>query len=74
MLDITYIREKTDAVKKGMTQKGEKDTSLVDQALELDTTWREEVTRLDRSRSELNQISGQIGELMKSGRKEEARG
>jgi len=57
-----------------MTQKGEKDTSLVDQALELDTTWREEVTRLDRSRSELNQISGQIGELMKSGRKEEAQG
>ena len=74
MLDITYIRENTDAVKKGMTQKGEKDTSLVDQALELDTTWREEVTRLDRSRSELNQISGQIGELMKSGRKEEAQG
>ena len=74
MLDITYIRENTDAVKKGMTQKGEKDTSLVDQALELDTTWREEVTRLDRSRSELNQISGQIGEFMKSGRKEEAQG
>lgn len=74
MLDITYIRENTDAVKKGMTQKGEKDTSLVDQALELDTTWREQVTRLDRSRSELNQISGQIGELMKSGRKEEAQG
>ena len=74
MLDITYIRENTDAVKNGMTQKGEKDTSLVDQALELDTTWREEVTRLDRSRSELNQISGQIGELMKSGRKEEAQG
>ena len=72
MLDITYIRENTDAVKQGMIHKGEKDTSLVDQALVLDAKWREGVTRLDRSRSELNQISGQVGAMMKSGRKEEA--
>ena len=72
MLDITYIKENTDAVKQGMMHKGEKDTSLVDQALVLDSKWREGVTRLDRSRSELNQISGQVGEMMKSGRKEEA--
>lgn len=72
MLDITYIRENTDAVKQGMMHKGEKDTSLVDQALVLDAKWREGVTRLDRSRSELNQISGQVGAMMKSGRKEEA--
>ena len=73
MLDITYIRENTDAVKQGMIHKGEKDTSLVDQALVLDAKWREGVTRLDRSRSELNQISGQVGAMMKSGRKEEAK-
>lgn len=72
MLDITYIRENTDAVKQGMMHKGEKDTSLVDQALVLDAKWREGVTQLDRSRSELNQISGQVGAMMKSGRKEEA--
>ena len=72
MLDITYIRENTDAVKQGMIHKGEKDTSLVDQALVLDAKWREGVTQLDRSRSELNQISGQVGAMMKSGRKEEA--
>ena len=72
MLDITYIRENTDAVKQGMIHKGEKDTSLVDQALVLDAKWRDGVTRLDRSRSELNQISGQVGAMMKSGRKEEA--
>ena len=72
MLDITYIRENTDAVKQAMIHKGEKDTSLVDQALVLDAKWREGVTQLDRSRSELNQISGQVGAMMKSGRKEEA--
>ena len=72
MLDISYIRDNTAEVKQGMLNKGEKDTSLVEKALELDQTWREGVTKLDQSRAELNQMSSKVGALMKSGKKEEA--
>ena len=72
MLDISFIRENTDLVKQGMTNKGEKEVSLVDQVLEKDEEWRALVHKLDTQRSENNAKAKQIGMLMGQGKKEEA--
>ncbi len=72
MLDINYIREHVDAVKKGMINKGEKESELVDKVLVKDEEWRSFVHKLDNLRSENNAKAKQIGMLMGQGKKEEA--
>ena len=72
MLDIAFIRENADTVKQGMTNKGEKDTSVVDHAIAKDEEWRSLVTEVDELRAESNSKSKKIGELMGQGKKEEA--
>ncbi|HLR90118.1 MAG TPA: serine--tRNA ligase [Balneolaceae bacterium] len=72
MLDINFIRENRELVKQGMSAKGEKDHSIVDQVIEVDEKWRSVVTSIDRLRAESNKKSKQIGELMARGKREEA--
>ncbi len=72
MLDINFIRENRELVKQGMSAKGEKDHSIVDQVIEVDEEWRSVVTSIDRLRAESNKKSKQIGELMARGEREEA--
>lgn len=72
MLDITYIRENKDLVKEGMLNKGESDTSVVDEVIAKDEEWREAVTETDQLRAESNTRSKEIGKLMGQGKKEEA--
>jgi len=72
MLDINYIRENRDLVKKGMLNKGESETSAVDSVLEKDEEWRALVTELDRLRAESNIKAKEIGTLMGQGKKDEA--
>lgn len=72
MLDINFIRENRELVKTGMTNKGEKESSVVDQVIEKDEKWRAVVTKVDRLRAESNKKSKKIGELMGQGKKEEA--
>jgi seryl-tRNA synthetase len=72
MLDINYIRENRELVKKGMLNKGEKDTSAVDSVLLKDEEWRALVTELDQLRAESNIKARRIGVLMGEGKKEEA--
>jgi len=72
MLDITYIRDNKDLVKEGMINKGEIDTSVVDQVIAIDEEWRETVTETDQLRAESNARSKEIGKLMGQGKKEEA--
>lgn len=72
MLDINFIRENRELVKKGMVNKGEKDSSAVDKVIEIDEEWRSMVTSIDRLRAESNKKSKQIGVLMAQGKKEEA--
>lgn len=72
MLDINFIRENAETVKQGMLNKGEKDSSLVDQVLEADEQWRELVQKVDDLRNESNTKSKEIGTLMGQGKKEEA--
>lgn len=72
MLDINYIRENAEKVKKGMIDKGEKDSGIVDAVLEADEAWRELVQQVDGLRSESNTKAKEIGKLMGEGKKEEA--
>ena len=72
MLDINFIRANVDLVKTGMTNKGEKDTSIVDKVIEIDEQWRALVHEIDTKRSEANSRAKQIGALMGQGKKDEA--
>ena len=72
MLDINYIRDNTEAVKKAITDKGEKDTGVVDKVLETDAAWRVLVHKSDQLRNESNTRAKDIGMLMGQGKKEEA--
>lgn len=73
MLDVTYIRSHAEQVKKGMRDKGEAKTELVDQLLEVDEAWRSLVKQTDDLRSESNTKAQKIGRLMGAGKEEEAR-
>lgn len=72
MLDVTFIRDHVDLVKKGMENKGEPDTSVVDRVIEKDEEWRSVVTQLDNLRAESNKKAKKIGQLMGEGKKDEA--
>ncbi len=64
MLDIRLIREQTELVKEGVRRKG-MDTSLVDEALQLDEQRRKEIQHVETLKSRKNAVSAQVG-IMKS--------
>lgn len=72
MLQINYIRENTADVKKRLARKHFKDVDAVDRLLQLDEKKRAVQSQLESVQSEGNQLAKQIGEWMKSGKKEEA--
>ena len=72
MLDINFIRENVETVKKAMLDKGEQDNSVVDTVLSIDEEWRSLVHKVDTIRSESNSKAKQIGALMGQGKKDEA--
>lgn len=73
MLQLSYIREKKDDVLKRLAIKNFKDaTSVIDQVIELDNNRKATQKLADDSKAEANTLAKQIGELMRSGKKEEA--
>lgn len=72
MLDLQWVREHPDRVRRAMTRKGLKNTDVVDRLLEADRTRRTELNDLQEAQARSNDVSREIGELMKSGRKDEA--
>ena len=73
MLDIKYLRNHPDEVKKNIRKKFQDEKlPLVDEVIDLDRRYREAKTRCDWLRSQRNSISKQIGGLIAKGRKEEA--
>ncbi len=56
MLDIKLIRENSSLVKESLTKRN-KDSSLVDQFLDLDEKWRSLTTSIDKYRTEQNILS-----------------
>ena len=73
MLDIKFLRENADIVKENIKNKFQDEKlPLVDQVIELDKEFRETKTKLDELRANVNKASGNIGALMREGKKEEA--
>ncbi len=73
MLDLKFVRENPDIVKKNIKNKfQDQKLSLVDEAIELDARRRAAQQEADKLRAERNKLSKQIGALMGQGKKEEA--
>lgn len=72
MLLLQTLREEKEKVLLGLKKRNFPNPELVDQAIEADAERRKIQSRLDAFLAEVNQQSRQIGELMKSGKKEEA--
>ncbi|HVD98217.1 MAG TPA: serine--tRNA ligase [Cytophagaceae bacterium] len=73
MLQISLIRENKELVLAGLKKKNFKQgEELLDQILRLDQERRETQKELDNVLSEANNLAKEIGNLMKSGKKEEA--
>jgi len=72
MLTINLIREKKEFVIERLKVKNFKAEEIIDKILELDSSRREIQTKTDSLQNEMNQISKEIGGLMKDGRKAEA--
>ncbi len=73
MIDIKFLRENPDIVKENIKKKfQEYKLNLVDEVIDLDKKNREVKLNGDNLRAQRKTLSAQIGELMKSGQKEEA--
>lgn len=73
MLQLNYIREHKEEVLKRLAIKNFKDAeAIINKVIELDAARRNTQKETDTVKAEANQLARQIGELMKSGRKDEA--
>jgi len=65
MLDLKFIRENPELVKKGIENKNEK--SKVDEVLKLDNERRKLIIQADELKAKRNQVSSQIPQMKKAG-------
>ena len=73
MIDIKFLRENPDAVKKNIKKKfQDSKLPLVDEVIELDKKSRETKGNADALRANRNKLSKQIGALYAQGKKDEA--
>jgi seryl-tRNA synthetase len=72
MLTINVIREKKDFVTERLKVKNFDASPVVEKILSIDSSRREIQSKANQMESELNLISKEIGNLMKSGRRDEA--
>ncbi|MBX3313798.1 MAG: serine--tRNA ligase [Actinobacteria bacterium] len=73
MLDIRRIRTEPEVVRASLARRGI-DTSELDRVVELDARQRQVASQRDELRSEVKQLSKQVGELHREGRGDEAAG
>ena len=72
MLQVSYIRDNREQVLERLAVKNFKQTTLVDEIIQLDERRRSTQNKLDAVSSQANQAAKQVGELMRAGKKEEA--
>ena len=73
MIDIKFLRENPDVVKENIKKKFQDEKlPLVDEVFELDKKVREVQVKADGLKADKNKLSGEIGKLMKDGKREEA--
>ncbi len=73
MLDLHYVRENFDAVRKRLSTRNFAPT-LLDKFLELDAERRDAIHDRDYQNAQINSASKEIGILMREGKKDEAEG
>ncbi|MFL6468045.1 MAG: serine--tRNA ligase [Pyrinomonadaceae bacterium] len=71
MLDLNYVRENLDAVKRALASRNF-DATILDKFSELDATRRQIIGGADAINQERNAASKEIGDLIKAGQKTEA--
>jgi seryl-tRNA synthetase len=74
MLLVAHIRENKDAVLKGLAKRNKDFSATIEEILQTDDLRRKTQTDLDNNLAEANKLSKEIGDLFKSGRKDEADG
>ena len=73
MIDIKFLRENPEIVKENIKRKfQDHKLALVDEVIDLDKKNRSSMLHGDELRNERKTLSSEIGNLMKSGKKEEA--
>ena len=73
MIDIKFLRENPEAVKENIKKKfQDQKLPLVDEVIELDKKARAAQVEADDLRKKKNDLSKQIGQLMKEGKRDEA--
>jgi len=72
MLQVSYIRDNREQVLERLAVKNFKQPQLVDEIVQLDDKRRQTQTSLDNVSAEANSAAKQIGELMRTGKKDEA--
>src|SRR6188768_2933073 len=72
MLQVSYIRDNRELVLERLAVKNFKQPELVDEIIQLDDTRRSTQAKLDNTSAEANAAAKQIGELMRTGKKDEA--
>jgi len=69
MLDIKLIRENPDVVRQDLIKRGEiEKLKWIDEILELDKKWRENLKKINNLRRERNKIAVEIGKRKKEGK------
>jgi seryl-tRNA synthetase len=72
MLQLQYLRENHEDAKQRLSKRNPAFAAVVDEVLQLDEQNRHARLQMENNQSEANKLAKQIGELMKSGKKEEA--
>ncbi|MBK6363030.1 MAG: serine--tRNA ligase [Saprospiraceae bacterium] len=74
MLEISLLREQKERVLKGLKKKHQPESAflLVDEVIRMDDERKQTQTRLDGLLFQINTLSGQIGDLFKTGKASEA--
>jgi seryl-tRNA synthetase len=72
MLQLQYLREHTEEAKTRISKRNPTLIAVINEVLDLDEQTRAARLQMETNQSEANKLAKQIGELMKSGNKEEA--
>lgn len=72
MLLVAQIRENKDRILEGLKKRNKDFSAQVEEILSLDDTRRKTQSELDNNLAEANKLSREIGELFKSGKKDDA--
>ncbi len=72
MLQVSFIKENKVRVLEGLAIRNFKDVHIIDELLEVDEQRKDALKQTEQLNAESNQLAKQIGDLYKSGRREEA--